>query len=76
MITGVSHWLTPAILATWECENRRIMGQGSMHKEFFRPHLQITRSKCPRGVTQVIKCMLCKCEALNSNPTHTKKKKN
>jgi hypothetical protein len=26
------------------------------------------------GVAQVVKCLLCKCEALNSNPSPTKKK--
>jgi hypothetical protein len=36
------HWLTPAMLATWETGIRRTMVQG---KQFARPHLQNNQSK-------------------------------
>jgi hypothetical protein len=38
------------------------------------PYL-ITRTKWVEGVTQVVKRLLCKCEALSLNPSLTKKKK-
>jgi hypothetical protein len=34
-----------------------------------------TRSRCTEGLAKVVECLLCKCEALCSNPSLTKKKK-
>jgi hypothetical protein len=36
---------------------------------------KITRAKWAGGVAQSIEYLLCKCKALSSNPTPTKKKK-
>jgi hypothetical protein len=36
---------------------------------------KITREKWTGNVTEVVECLLCKCEALTSNPSSTKKKK-
>jgi hypothetical protein len=59
-------WLTSIILATREAEVRRIEVQG---QQFVRPFLKNTRH------TQVVECLLCKCEALSSNPSPNNKKK-
>jgi hypothetical protein len=37
---------------------------------------KLTRGKWTGDVAQVVECLLCKLEALNSNPSLTKKKKN
>jgi hypothetical protein len=36
---------------------------------------KITRAKCTVGMAQVVECLFCKCKALSSNPSPTKKKK-
>jgi hypothetical protein len=41
---------------------------------FQDPHLQKARAKWTGGEVQVVECLLCKCKALSSNPTLTKKK--
>jgi hypothetical protein len=40
------------------------------------PISKITRAKWTGGMAQAIEHLLCKCEALSSNPSLTKKKKN
>jgi hypothetical protein len=54
----------------------RIMVQGQ-HGQIVceTPISKITRAKWTGSVAQVIECLLCKCEALSSNPSLTKKKK-
>jgi hypothetical protein len=59
-------WLMPLIPATWE--------SGLMFKASSRdPISKITRAKWTEGGAQVVLCLLCKCEALSSNPSPTKK---
>jgi hypothetical protein len=67
-------WLTPVILATWETEIGRItvLGQqGQIAPE--TPISKITKATCAGGVAQAVEWLLCKCKALNSNPSPTKK---
>jgi hypothetical protein len=65
----------PVILSTWKAEIKRIAVQGHPGKQFVRPISKITREKWTGGVIQVVKCLLCKCEVLSSNPSPTKMKK-
>jgi hypothetical protein len=57
----------PVILAVWEAEIWQSAVRGPISK--------ITRAKWTGDVAQVVKCLLCKYEAINSNPGTTKKKK-
>jgi hypothetical protein len=52
-------WFTPVILATWEAEIGRIAEI---------PSPKITRAKWTGDVTQAVEHLLCKHEALSSNP--------
>jgi hypothetical protein len=58
-------------LATWEAEIRRI-GVRGQPGQIPSPNQS---EKWTGGVAQTIECLLCKYEALNSNPSPTKKKK-
>jgi hypothetical protein len=71
----------PIILTTWKVKNNRIMVGGQLgqigHKT---PISKIITSKWTGGVTQVVeyllcKCLLCKHEALSSNPIPLKNPK-
>jgi hypothetical protein len=63
-------WLTLVILTTWEAENGWIMVQDQPGQIVHNtPSLKWTRS-----VAQIVECLLCKCEALSSNSSTTKKK--
>jgi hypothetical protein len=59
----VFHTYNPSYLGT---EIRRIAVQG--HSD---PISKIIRVKWTRGVTQAVECLICKCEALFSNPSLT-----
>jgi hypothetical protein len=39
------------------------------------PVSETTRVKWTGGAAQAVECLLCNCEALNSNPSSTEKKK-
>jgi hypothetical protein len=65
-------WLTPAILATWEAEIRRIMVQDQLEKVALEIQIpKITREKWTAGVSQAPSC---KHEALSSYPSPTNKR--
>jgi hypothetical protein len=67
--------LTPVILATWEAKIRRITAQGQPRQIVPEtPISKITRAKWTGSVAHVVEYLLCKCEALNSNPSPPKKK--
>jgi hypothetical protein len=54
----------PVLLATWEAEIRKTNSlQDSISK--------ITRAKWTGDVAQAVQCLLCKPEALSSNPSTT-----
>jgi hypothetical protein len=61
----------PIFLATWEAEIGRIVF-GGQHET---PISKITRAKWTGDVAQTVECLLCKCKALCSKPSPTKKKK-
>jgi hypothetical protein len=62
----------PVILATWESEIRKIAVQGQPRQIVLEtPISKITRAKWTVGVVQVVECLLCKGEALSSNPSFT-----
>jgi hypothetical protein len=66
----------PIILANWDAEMGRIEVQGQHWQTIHEtPISKITRAKWTRGVAQAKKHQLCKCKALSSNPSSTKKKK-
>jgi hypothetical protein len=68
-------WLSLIILATWETETGRILVTGQPRQMVHEtPICRITRAKWTGGVTQVVLCLLCKCEALSSNSSPTKNK--
>jgi hypothetical protein len=60
-------WLMPIILATGEAEIGRILFEVTPGKLFLRPNLQNNQRK--------MDWRLCKCEALNSNPSPNNKKR-
>jgi hypothetical protein len=66
-----SWWLMPIILDTCETEIRWTMVQGLPRQ--MGPISKITRAKWTGGVVQVIECLLCKSNALSSNPSLAKK---
>jgi hypothetical protein len=39
------------------------------------PHSKISRAKRTGGVAQAVEHLLCKCKALNSNPSPTRRRK-
>jgi hypothetical protein len=59
------------ILAIWEADTKRITA-ASLSKQFLRPHLQSNQSKMDWSVDQGVECLLCKHEAVSSNPHPTK----
>jgi hypothetical protein len=68
-------WLTPAILATWEAEIGRVTVQTQLGQTLLMFLLKITKAKRTGGVAQVLEHLLCKREALSSNPSPIKRKK-
>jgi hypothetical protein len=65
-----------AILATWEAEIWRIMVRGQPGQIVCETLISIiTRAKWTRGVAQAVKYLLCKLEALSSNPSPSKKER-
>jgi hypothetical protein len=69
-------WLRPVILATWEDDIQRIEDQGQPQTNNSRLSVpKITRAKWTGSVVQAVEYFLCKCKALSSNPSPTKKKK-
>jgi hypothetical protein len=69
-------WLTAVILVTWEAKIERTVVQDQPgHTVSDNSISQITRVKWTRDMSQVIELLLCKLEALSSNPSPTKKKK-
>jgi hypothetical protein len=69
----LNYTVTP-ILATWEAESRRISVQGQLGQIVFDiPFPKITRVKRTGGAVQAIERLLCKYEAINSNPSHPNK---
>jgi hypothetical protein len=66
-------WLTPVILTTWEAEIRRIDSRPAQANSSQDPITKKLNTKKAGGMTQVVKQMLCKCEALSSNANPTKK---
>jgi hypothetical protein len=70
-------WLTPVVLATQEAEIRRITVQNQSIQKFVRPYLEKNHHKSRAGgVTQMVEFLPSKLEALSSNPSTRKKKKN
>jgi hypothetical protein len=68
--------VTPVVLATWEVETGGAGDLGSAWANSSSyPISKITRAKSTGGVAQVVQHLLCKCEALSSNPVPLKKKK-
>jgi hypothetical protein len=66
----------PIIPATWEAEIRRILVQGQAGQIVCEtPISKIARAKWTESAAQVVECLLCKCKALSSNHSPTKKKK-
>jgi hypothetical protein len=63
-----AQWLSPVILAI-----RQVMVQASPGKEFVRFHLQHSQTKMDWRCGSSVERLLCKCEALSSNPSPTKK---
>jgi hypothetical protein len=52
----------------------RIAVQGQLRQIVHEtPISKITRAKRTGGITKAVEHLLCKCEALNSNPSPTKK---
>jgi hypothetical protein len=65
--------VTHAYLLDW----LRLGGQGSRPAQvnnFQDPIFKITRAKWTEGVIQTVECLLCKSEALSSNPRPATKK--
>jgi hypothetical protein len=70
--TGCGHApIIPAMIGSikWGITVQAILGKKC------DPISRITRVKWTEGVAQAVECLLCTCEALNSNPSSTKKKK-
>jgi hypothetical protein len=66
----------PVILATWEAEIRRTRIRGHHGKKSSQdPISKITRVKWTPGVAQAVEHLLCKWQALGSNPSYTKTNK-
>jgi hypothetical protein len=64
----------PVILAIWETETERISAGGQPGQIVFKtPN---SRAKWTGGMTQMVEHLLCKYEALTSNPSPTKKREN
>jgi hypothetical protein len=67
-------WLTPVILA--EIGKISVLGQPKkLLWETTPPSSKITKGKWTGCVAQAVACLLCKYEALSSNPSPTKKKR-
>jgi hypothetical protein len=70
-------WLTPVILATWKAEIWKIT-VGSQPKQYLRSHLpkekKKGRAKWTGVMVQAVR-LLCKYEALSTNPNPTREKK-
>jgi hypothetical protein len=63
MLIAGHQWLTSVILATWEAEIGRNMGQGQPEKIVHKapsPTFKLARAKWTEDVTQVVQCLLCK----------------
>jgi hypothetical protein len=67
--------LNSVILAIWEAQIRRTVQGQTRQIVQETPISKITREKWTGGVVKVVECLLCKHEALSSNPSSTKKKK-
>jgi hypothetical protein len=61
----------PVILTTWEAEIQRIEVQDQSWQ--VESISKITKAKRAEGVAQAVEHWLCKCEALSSNSSTTKK---
>jgi hypothetical protein len=68
-------WLIPVILASYEAEIGRITVEADRANSLQAPIYKITREKWTGGVTQAMKCLVRKCEALSSKHSLPKKKK-
>jgi hypothetical protein len=69
-------WLTPIIIATQEANIRRILVQGQHRKVAHETtSSKLARAKWTADVAQVVEPLLCKPEALNSNPSPSPPKK-
>jgi hypothetical protein len=60
-------WLLLVILATWKAEIQRVKVQGQP-RQTERPHFQNNQSKTDWRCGSRVQHLLCKCEALSSNP--------
>jgi hypothetical protein len=69
----MAHTCNPSLLGRQRSEGSRC--KASLGKYFERPYIKITRVKWTGGVTQMVECLLCKGEALSSDPNPIKNKK-
>jgi hypothetical protein len=66
----------PVILVTWEAKIRSMAVSGQSGRDNWRDLISsTTRAEWTEGVAQGVECLLCKTEALSSNPSATKKTK-
>jgi hypothetical protein len=70
----VAHTRNPNYLGGWDHEGHSSRPAWTNNSQ--DPVSKITRAKWTGGVAQVLECPLCKCEALSSNRSSEKKKKN
>jgi hypothetical protein len=83
----VGNWGLSSGLCTCKADGYRLSHSSSLEMMAFEPLVccsslpgtgdpclqKITRAKWTGGVAQAVLCLLCKCEALSSNPSPTKK---
>jgi hypothetical protein len=68
--TPLAHACNPSCLGGWDQEDP--VWRPTWANSSWDPHLQNNQT---RGVAQAVELLLCKCEALSSNPSPTKKKR-
>jgi hypothetical protein len=67
----VTHICNPSYLRGWHWEYHGL--RAAQANSLQDPISKIARAKWTRDVAQIVKCLLCKCKALSSNPSLTEK---